>query len=613
MTMKTMKPIIVLVGGLMMMTTAPAQKPALRMSLDGEWRFMVDSMKVGVRQEWYAAGRDRASWQQVVTPNFWEGYPGMAAYDGWGWFARTFTVSRTDIPLSIHFAGVDDEAEVWVNGKNVGEHTGYSDPFALDIASAVRKGNNTIVVLVKDNDGGGGIYRPITLIDSKSIGVLLRSPYADLKPRKSADWVRDGAIYSVYLRSFSPEGTFAGLEKRIPELKQLGVTTLWLMPIHPVGLKNRKGTLGSPYAVQDYYGINPEFGTLDDFTRLLATVHAQGMKLIIDLVANHTSWDSKLLGEHPGWFTKNVKGEIIAPNADWRDVADLDYSNAGLRRYMIDMMLYWVRDIGIDGFRCDVAEMVPTDFWETARAKLDSVKSIMMLSEGALPEHHVKAFDLTYSWNVYDAFLPLLSGRRPVSLLDQILTTEGMQFPGGALRMRFTTNHDKNAWDAPAVEKFGKAGLKLATVLVNTLPGVPMIYTGEEVANDRKLSLFEKVDVDWMRPRELGDMYKRLFDLRRTNSALPRGEFIRVRGDQEKSVFAFLRVDGKRRVFVAVNVGDAPVRVKLHMPAAGGFPSGSKLKYREIFAGLDWTVPAAGGKVSLTLGGKGYRVFTNQL
>jgi len=609
---RTVKLITVLVGGLMMMTTAHAQKPALRMSLDGEWRFMVDSMKVGVRQEWFAVERNRASWQQVVTPNFWEGYPGMATYDGWGWFARTFRVDRTDIPLSIHFAGVDDEAEVWVNGKSVGEHTGYSDPFALDITSAVRKGKNTLVVLVKDDGGGGGIYRPITLIDSKSIGVLLRSPFADLKPRKSADWVRDGAIYSVYLRSFSPEGTFAGLEKRIPELKQLGVTTLWLMPIHPVGVKNRKGPLGSPYAVQDYYGVNPEFGTLDDFNTLLATVHAHGMKLIIDLVANHTSWDSKLLGEHPGWFTKNVKGEIIAPNADWRDVADLDYTNAGLRRYMIDMMLYWVRDIGIDGFRCDVAEMVPTDFWEAARAELDRIKPIMMLSEGALPEHHVKAFDLTYSWNVYDAFLPLLSGRRPVSLLDQILTTEEMQFPGGSLRMRFTTNHDKNAWDAPAVEKLGKPGLKLATVLVNTLPGVPMIYNGEEVANDRKLSLFEKVDLDWMRPRELGELYRKLFDLRRTNSALPRGRFVRVRGDKEKSVFAFLRVDGKRRVFVAVNFGDAPVRVKLQMPAAGGIPSGSKLKYREIFAGLDWSIPAAGGKVELTLDGKGYRVFSAQ-
>ncbi len=605
--------ILVLVGGVTMVTVVFAQNPAFRLSLDGEWAFMVDSLKTGAQQQWYAVDRDRSRWHKVVTPNFWEGYPGMAAYDGWGWFARTFEIDRTDIPLSIYFAGVDDEAEVWVNGKSVGEHTGYSDPFALDIAFALRKGKNTIVVLVKDNGGGGGIYRPVTLIDTKSIGLLLRSPYADMQARKSADWVRDGAIYSVYLRSFSPEGTFAGLEKRIPELQQLGITTIWLLPIHPVGVKNRKGTLGSPYAVQDYYGINPEFGTLDDFKKLLATVHGHGMKLIIDLVANHTSWDSKLITEHPEWFTKNVKGEIVAPNADWQDVADLDYSNAGLRQYMIAMLLYWVRDVGIDGFRCDVAEMVPTDFWEAARAELDKIRPIMMLSEGALPAHHVKAFDLTYSWNVYDAFAPLLSGRRPVALLDQILSNETMQFPRGSLRMRFTTNHDKNAWDAPAVEKFGKAGLKLATVIVNTLPGVPLIYTGEEVANDRRLSLFEKVSVDWMRPRELGDMYTKLFALRRANSALSRGGFIRVAGNQEETVYAFLRVDGKRRVFVAVNFGDAPVRVKLQMPAAHGAPEKSLQKYREIFTGLDWSIPAAGGEVLLTLEGKGYRVFTDQL
>ena len=214
---------------------------------------------------------------------------------------------------------------------------------------------------------------------------------------------------------------------------------------------------------------------------------------------------------------------------------------------MTDMLLYWVRDIGIDGFRCDVAEMVPTDFWKRHARNFRQGQTHHDAFEGALPEHHVKAFDLTYSWNVYDAFAPLLSGRRPVALLDQILSTEAMQFPRGSLRMRFTTNHDKNAWDAPAVEKLGKAGLKLATVLVNTFPGVPMIYTGEEVANDRRLSLFEKVAVGWMRPRELGDLYRRLFALRHANSALSRaGTFIRVSGDQDKAVYAFTRCGWKQ-------------------------------------------------------------------
>lgn len=608
-----MRTLTMILVGALMTTAALGQNPSVRMSLDGEWRFKVDSTKKGVKQKWFALHYKRSGWNNVQTPDFWDGYPGMATYDGWGWFARTFTVERTDIPLSIHFAGVDDEAEVWVNGKNVGDHAGYSDPFAVDITKALKKGTNSLVVLVKDNGGGGGIYRPVTLITSDSVEILMRGPYAGMNARRSEDWVRDGAIYSVYLRSFSDEGTFAGLEKRISELKTLGITTLWLMPIHPVGAKNRKGRLGSPYAVQDYYGINPEFGTLDDFKRLLATVHGHGMKLVIDLVANHTSWDSKLITEHPEWFTRDSKGVIIAPNADWHDVADLDYSNEGLRRYMIDMLLYWVRDVGIDGFRCDVAELVPTDFWEAAREELDRVKPIMMLSEGSLPEHHMKAFDITYSWNVYDALAPLLAGKRPVALLDQITKTEGMQFPRGSLRMRFTTNHDKNAWDAPAVEKFGSAGLKLATVLVNTLPGVPMIYTGEEVANDRKLDLFEKVEVDWTRPRELGDMYKKLFDLRRTNSALSRGEFQRVASSNEDQCYAFFRVDGKKRVLVVLNFGDTPLRVKLQMPKAEGVPSGLSIRYRELFTDQEWSAPAAGRGVLMTLAGKEARVYVQHL
>jgi glycosidase len=284
-------------------------------------------------------------------------------------------------------------------------------------------------------------------------------------------------------------------------------------------------------------------------------------------------------------------------------VADLDYSHDGLRRYMIDMMAWWVRDAGIDGFRCDVAEMVPTDFWEAARAELDAIKPVIMLSEGSLPEHHVKAFDITYSWNIYDVLEPLLSGKRPVALIDQILKTEGLQFPRGSLRMRFTTNHDKNAWDAPAVKKFGPEGLQLATVLINTLPGVPLIYTGEEVANDRPLDLFEKVDVDWTRPRAVGEIYRTLFALRAQNSALARGDMVRVTGTAANDVYAFLRTEGK-------NFAPETRRAKLQMPPVEGAVKGGKVNYREVFNGRNWMVSSAGGEVVLTIEAKGYRVFT---
>jgi glycosidase len=582
---------------------------AQRISLDGEWMFVADTARQGEAARWYEPGTDRSGWRVVTTPDFWEAYPGLASYDGWGWYARTFRVEGDTLALSVHFAGVDDDAEVWINGVFAGSHTGYSDPFTVDISRGVRRGENTIVVLVKDYAGGGGIYRPVTVIPTSRIEDVLRGPHAATPARPSADWVRDGAIYSVYLRSFSREGTFEGLRKRLPELRSLGVTTLWLMPIHPVGEKNRKGTLGSPYAVRDFYAVNPEFGTMKDLRALVQSTHDAGMKLIIDLVANHTSWDSRLLKEHPEWFTKDSRGRMVAPNEDWTDVADLDYSHRGLRDYMMTMMVWWVREVGIDGFRCDVAEMVPTDFWEEARRQLDAVKPVMMLSEGSLPEHHLSAFDLTYAWNVYDALDPLLSEKRPVAVLDQILRNEELQFPRGSLRMRFTTNHDKNAWDAPAVKKFGPDGLRLATVLVNMLPGVPLIYTGEEVANDRRLSLFEKVGVDWKRPRDLGDIYGRLFALRNENPAVARGEFLRLSGNEESGVYAFLRQHGSRRVLVLLNFGSRLVEGAVSLPPLSGMGSTTAVKYSELFTGTSFTLAGGGGEVPYQLGPKGYRVF----
>lgn len=571
----------------------PLRESSVTSSLDGEWLFRVDTAKQGIMEGWYKPGISRLGWSPVVTPAFWEEYPGLASYDGWGWFVRTFQLDAPVQPMSIHFAGVDDDAEVWVNGIDVGVHTGYSDPFALDIAHAVRPGENTIAVLVKDYAGGGGMYRPVTLTPTADLDSLLRGPLADTPARVSAGWVKDAVIYSVYLRSFSPEGTFAGLQRRLPELKAMGVTVLWLLPIHPVGVVNRKGTLGSPYAVRDFYGVNPEFGTLEDFRSLVRATHAQGMRLIIDLVANHTSWDSRLMLEHPEWFTRDSAGSIVTPNADWTDVADLDYSRAGLREYMIDMMVWWVRDVGIDGFRCDVAELVPTDFWEAARVALDGVRPVMMLSEGSLPEHHVYAFDVTYSWNIYDVLEPLLTGVRPPELIDQILRTESLQFPRGSLRMRFTTNHDKNAWDEPAVVKFGSDGLIMANVLTFTLPGLPLIYNGEEVGNATKLSLFEKVDIDWAAGDTMGQLFTSLSRLRREHPALVAGPLERLARPGTPSVYAFRRIADADTVAVFLNFGSKPVTV-------GGLSGDG----RDAFTGES----VRAGSV-LTLGPRGYRVL----
>ncbi len=591
---------------------ALSQMPPFRLSLDGEWQFAADPKGVGLTDQWFLDSVDRSSWQPVQVPAFWETYPGMSNYDGWGWFMKTVRIEKNNDPLSIYFAGVDDDAVVWVNGVEVGSHTGYSDPFAVDTGSALREGDNTVVVLVKDYSGGGGMYKPVTIIDSRRIEELLKSDYFGKPALRSADWVKDAVVYSVYLRSFSPEGTFAGLERRLSELQELGVTVLWLLPIHPVGEKNRKGALGSPYAVQDYYGINPEFGTMNDFRRLVTAAHKNGMKIIIDLVANHTAWDSKLITEHPEWFVKDRSGKIVAPNPDWTDVAKLDYSRSGLRKYMIEMMCWWVREVNIDGFRCDVAELVPTSFWNEARVRLNKIKPVMMLSEGSIPEHHMSAFDVTYSWNIYDQLLPILSGKRPATTIDRLLRNEFLAFPTGALRLRFTTNHDKNVYDAPAIEKFGPAGLKVATVLTNTLPGIPLIYTGEEVANDQRLNLFEKVNVDWRRPREMGKLIQTLTRLRKEHKSISRGEMIRVPSTEDQQVFGFFRSAGSDRVFVVLNLSAIPVNATLAIPMDRVFPRREKIEMDEIFSKTSTQVEKDGekGEMEVELEAYGYRVYT---
>jgi glycosidase len=236
----------------------------------------------------------------------------------------------------------------------------------------------------------------------------------------------------------------------------------------------------------------------------------------------------------------------------------------------------------------------------------------MMLSEGSIPEHHVSAFDITYSWNIYDQLLPILGGKRPATTVDQLLRNEYLAFPTGALRLRFTTNHDKNAWDSPAVLKFGPAGLKVATVLVNTLPGVPLIYNGEEVANDRKLSLFEKVNIDWRRPREMGKLIQTLDQLRRTHKALSRGEMIKIPSDNDKQVYGFFRTAGSDRVLVVLNLADTPVTAKLAIPMERLFARQTSVQLKEWFSGKVATLENVEekGEMEVEMEGYGYRVYT---
>lgn len=524
-----------------------------RVRLAGDWLFKIDSLDRGIKEGWFSSTVDRKDWHHHELPSYWDDFDSLATYDGVGWYCRYFQITDSLGPMSIYFGGVDDDADVWLNGIKIGSHSGYSEPFSFDISSAIKRGMNEIVVRVVDEGGPGGIYAPVYVVGTNEVKRLMKGKYADRPARTSASWVHDAVIYEVYLRSFSKEGTFYALERRLPELKALGVTVVWLMPIHPVGELGRKGKLGSPYSVQDYYGINPEFGTLNDFKSLVESVHRMGMKIIIDLVANHTSWDSKLMFDHPEWFKKNNEGAIVSPNADWTDVAQLDYRQHELRKYMIKMMSYWVGDIGIDGYRCDVADIVPLDFWNTAREELDRIRPVVMLAEGKNPEDHLEAFDLTYSWNLYDVLQDVVDEIRPVKELDGKLEKESLQYPKNSLRLRFSSNHDKNVQDGPAIRRYTAAGAKAAAALTFTCPGVPLVYNGDEVGNARKLNLLDKVDIDWSKGKEFRELYTWLAHLRNQHEALARGNYRRIWCSDSARVYAFERFSGDDSVYVVIN------------------------------------------------------------
>jgi len=407
------------------------------------------------------------------------------------------------------------------------------------------------------------------LLKSWVVSLLLASfSFAQTPPRDfskenarpSSDWVKDAIIYEIFPRAFSQKGDFNSITADLDRLKNLGVTVLWLMPIHPIGREKAKGTIGSPYAVKDYYAVNPDYGTSADLKRLVAEAHRRGLKVIIDIVVNHTAWDSVMM-KNPAFYTKNGKGEIIPPVPDWADVADLNYENPELRKYIIEMLKMWIRDYDLDGFRCDVAGFVPTDFWETARAEVDKIKAdTIWLAEWESPDLLVKAFDLDYSWNIHSTLTEVLQGQKPASRIREIWEEQKTKFPKNALRMRFSDNHDERR----AIARFGEKGALAAQALVFTLDGVPLIYNGMEAGDTTESgapALFEKLPIFWQiqeRRTDFPKFYKAMTELRKNSAALRRGDLVWLKNSDETRVLTFLRRQGSEEILVVINLSNAP-------------------------------------------------------
>lgn len=387
---------------------------------------------------------------------------------------------------------------------------------------------------------------------------FLKIGFAQKSKIQAPEWSKNLAIYEVNLRQYTPEGTINAFIPHLGKLKDMGIGILWLMPIHPIGELNRKGTLGSYYSVKDYYGIDPALGTKDDFRNLVNTIHSLGMYVIIDWVANHTAWDNELLKTNPKFYTKDKNGNFMPPVPDWQDVVDLNYDNKELHEYMAKALEYWVKEFNIDGYRCDVAGMVPIEFWRMVRPRLDKIKPVFMLAEWEDPVMHKGAFDMTYSWDFYHAMVNLVDEKIKINDIITLIKKEMKKYPKDAFRMRFTTNHDENSWNGTSHERF-KANVDLCNVLAATVPGMFLVYSGQEAGETKRLSFFEKDPIHWEAHPHY-TLFQKLITLKRNNNALWNGNsggtFKDFISDDGKKILAFSRVQGRNTVIVLLNFSD---------------------------------------------------------
>lgn len=420
-------------------------------------------------------------------------------------------------------------------------------------------------------------FNRVWIVALLALAVAALKGFAGINPanapaRSSPDWLRSGTIYEIFPRDFSPAGNLAGVTAQLDRLQHLGVNILWIMPIHPIGEKFRKGQYGSPYSIKDYYAVDPDYGTLDDFKALVNGAHQRGMKVLMDLVANHTAWDSVMM-TNKNFYKQNAEGQVIPPVPEWTDVAGLNYNNPELRQYMIQMLEYWVRTADIDGFRCDVAYMVPTSFWEEARKALTQIKpDIIMLAEASKPELLTNAFDLDYSWPLLGTMNNVLEHGASAGEIRQTWEQSRREFPRGALHMRISDDHD----EARAIARYGVNGALAASALMFTLDGVPLLYNGMEVGDATESgdpALFDKLTIFWQpkgRP-PMTEIYHDLIQLRKDNPVLCGHNLEWLHNSDEQNLVTFLRADDKDQFLVVINFSNRPLDGRVDLKNAAGF------------------------------------------
>jgi len=400
---------------------------------------------------------------------------------------------------------------------------------------------------------------------------------------ETVQWATGTNIYEVNLRQYTPAGTFQAFEKELPRLRNMGIEILWFMPLTPISAEKRQCTLGSYYACSNYTAINPEFGEASDFKKLVATAHDQGFKVIIDWVANHTGYDHTWTAEHPELYKKDVNGNFYDAYG-WQDVIDLDYSKPELWNLMIAAMRFWISEFDIDGFRCDMAHLVPLGFWMEARAELDRHKKLFWLGECEVPEYHA-VFDATYAWSLLHTMEAVYRKEATVQSLTTALEASAREYPENALRLSFTSNHDENSHSGSEYERFGEGAKAFAVLTLTWKNSLPLIYSGQEMPNKKRLKFFDKDEIEWTGEYFLHNFYQTLLSLRKNSKVYQtRAEQVAVtlvKTSAPDNIFAFSLKDGTaEEVLVILNLSPENVRFAITEDLAPG-------KFTSIFSGIE--------------------------
>jgi alpha-amylase len=396
-------------------------------------------------------------------------------------------------------------------------------------------------------------------------------------------WSEQSNIYEVNLRQYTASSSIKDFEKSLPRLKKMGVEILWFMPINPIGIEGRKMTssdLGSYYAVRDYEAVNPEFGTMTDWKHLVKFSHSMGFKVIIDWVSNHTSPDNPWVENHPGFYKRDSLGNTVY-DADYTDTRNLNYQSMELRDSMIRAMKFWVKETGIDGFRCDHVDPIPLDFWKSCIDSLKKLKNVFMLAESENPQLHNAGFDETYGWSVMWATVDVASGKKTLPYLDSTINHNISIFPENAYRLYFTTNHDENSWNGTEFEKYGDAYKAFAVFSQTMYQSVPLLYSGQEIPNKRRLKFFTKDPIVWDK-YEMAPFYSTLLHLRRKNPALAAdASYKKLETGNDMAIFAFVREKAGYKIAVILNLSKEPQRFTIDDTLIFGNPLNIFLGVRE--------------------------------